>query len=233
MLALSELDAFYGRAQALFGVGFEVAAGQASALLGRNGAGKSTTLKTIMGLISPTAGSIELNGETVAGLSPPAMVRRGVGYVPEDRRIFTRLTVEENLWVGQRPPRGDLPNWSVDRVFALFPALGALQRRSGGQLSGGEQQMLCIARTLMGNPALLLLDEPATGLAPKVAEDLAAAVRELRAEGLTILLSEQSLPFAAAVAETVLVLETGHLRWQGAMSDFLADPDAQHAYLGV
>jgi branched-chain amino acid transport system ATP-binding protein len=161
------------------------------------------------------------------------LARAGIGYVPEGRRIFTGLTVAENLEVGRRRSSDAAAVWTTERVYALFPALAELRHRRGGQLSGGEQQMLTIARTLMGNPRLLLLDEPVTGLAPKIANDLAAAVRALRDHGLTILVSEQSLAFAAAVADFALVLETGRLRWQGAMADFVADAAAQQALLGI
>ena len=233
MLRLDGVDVFYGPAQALFGISFDIAAGEVAALLGRNGAGKSTTLKAIIGLTPPAAGTITFAGEAIAGTPPHRLARRGLGYVPEDRRIFTGLTVAENLEAGRRPPRPGADAWTPDRVFALFPPLRDLRRRPGGQLSGGEQQMLTIARTLMGNPSLLLLDEPATGLAPRIVDDLVAVVRTLKAEGLTVLLSEQSLSFAAAVADRALILETGHLRRDVPMTAFAADTDAQHAFLGV
>lgn len=233
MLDLIDVDVFYGPAQALFGIGFSVGRGEAAALLGRNGAGKSTTLKAIIGLTPPAAGVIVFNGQRRNGLEPHVLARAGIGYVPEGRRIFTGLTVAENLEVGRRRSSDAAAVWTTDRVYALFPALAELRHRRGGQLSGGEQQMLTIARTLMGNPRLLLLDEPVTGLAPKIADDLAAAVRALRDHGLTILVSEQSLAFAAAVADFALVLETGRLRWQGAMADFVADAAAQQALLGI
>ncbi len=233
MLDLTDIDVFYGPAQALFGISFSVDRGEVAALLGRNGAGKSTTLKAIIGLTPPAAGTIAFDGQQRQNLEPYVLARAGIGYVPEGRRIFTGLTVEENLEVGRRRPSGAQAQWTVERIYSLFPALAELRQRRGGHLSGGEQQMLTIARTLMGNPRLLLLDEPVTGLAPKVADDLAGAVQALSKVGLTILLSEQSLTFAAAVADRALVLETGRLRWQGAMADFAADAEAQQTFLGI
>jgi branched-chain amino acid transport system ATP-binding protein len=233
MLSVTDLDVFYGRAQALFQVGFQVPGGQIVALLGRNGAGKSTTLKSIMGLVPPAAGQIVLNGREVGGLRPHALCAEGLGYVPEDRRIFRSLTVKENLTVGRRPPHRHGSQWTLDKVFALFPHLAALRDRRGGQISGGEQQMLTIARSLMGNPLMLLLDEPSTGLAPRITEHLARAVLDLKAAGLAVLLSEQNLRFAAAVADQAVVMETGHVRWRGLMAEFLSDPAASRAYLHV
>jgi branched-chain amino acid transport system ATP-binding protein len=233
MLSVTDLDVFYGRAQALFQVGFQVPGGQIVALLGRNGAGKSTTLKSIMGLVPPAAGQIVLNGREVGGLRPHALCAQGLGYVPEDRRIFRSLTVKENLTVGRRPPHRHGSQWTLDKVFALFPHLAALRDRRGGQISGGEQQMLTIARSLMGNPLMLLLDEPSTGLAPRITEHLARAVLDLKAAGLAVLLSEQNLRFAAAVADQAVVMETGHVRWRGLMAEFLSDPAASRAYLHV
>jgi branched-chain amino acid transport system ATP-binding protein len=233
MLSVTDLDVFYGRAQALFQVGFQVPGGQIVALLGRNGAGKSTTLKSIMGLVPPAAGQIVLNGREVGGLRPHALCAQGLGYVPEDRRIFRSLTVKENLTVGRRPPHRHGSQWTLDKVFALFPHLAALRDRRGGQISGGEQQMLTIARSLMGNPLMLLLDEPSTGLAPRITEHLARAVLDLKAAGLAVLLSEQNLRFAAAVADQAVVMETGHVRWRGSMAEFLSDPATARAYLHV
>ena len=233
MLSIMGLDVFYGPAQVLFQVGFDVSGGKIAALLGRNGAGKSTMLKSIMGLVPPAAGQIVFNGVEIGGLRPYTLCAHGLGYVPEDRRIFSGLTVLENLAVGQRPPRPHAPEWTVDKVFNLFPHLAELRHRRGGQISGGEQQMLTIARALMGNPLLLLLDEPTTGLAPRIIEHLAQAVVDLKAEGLSVLLSEQNLPFAEAVADQAVVLETGHVRWTGPIADFLSDPAAARAYLHV
>ena len=232
MLAITALDAYYDRAQALFQVSLDVPEGQIAALLGRNGAGKSTVLKSIMGLVPPVAGKIVFNGHDVGGLRPHALCAHGLGYVPEDRRIFGGLTVLENLAVGARPPRPHAPEWTLDRVFALFPQLAELRYRRGAEISGGEQQMLTIARALMGNPLMLLLDEPSTGLAPRIVEHLAKAVLDLKAAGLSVLLSEQNLRFAEAVADQAVVMETGHVRWHGPMADFLSDPAAR-AYMHV
>lgn len=218
MLSVSGLETFYGPAQALFDVGFDVPRGRVVALLGRNGAGKSTTLKSIMGLVSPARGRIVFAGQDVVGLRPHQLYRLGLGYVPEERRIFTGLTVEENLTVGQQPPRPELPPWTAEKLYALFPNLTDVWRRLGGQISGGEQQMLTIARTLMGNPLVLLLDEPSTGLAPRITAQLAQAILDLRESGLTVLLSEQNLRFAAAIADHAVILETGRVRWSGAMT---------------
>ena len=231
MLKVDGLSAFYGRAQVLFDVGFEVAEGQVVALLGRNGAGKSTTLKCIMGLIPRAAGSVTFDGTEVSGRAPYRVCRLGLGYVPEERRIFSGLSVAENLEAGRRPSRPGAPAWTPERLFSLFPNLAELRQRPGGRISGGEQQMLSIARTLMGNPSAVLLDEPSAGLAPRIVDDMARLIGELKGEGLTVLLSEQNLRFAARVADHACVLETGCVRWQGTMPDFLADSAAQRHYL--
>jgi branched-chain amino acid transport system ATP-binding protein len=231
MLSLKGLDAFYGRAQVLFGLDLAVARGEAVALMGRNGAGKSTTLKCLVGLVPHTAGEMRLDGRDIGRLDPFRIARLGLGYVPEERRIFTDLTVAENLEAGRRPPRSGAPEWTADRLYRMFPNLAEIRRRRAGHISGGEQQMLSIARTLMGNPAILLLDEPSEGLAPKILEQIAATVSALKAEGLTILLAEQSLRFAGAIAERVAVIETGRIRWEGRMADFAADTGAQARYL--
>jgi branched-chain amino acid transport system ATP-binding protein len=231
MLSIKGLDAFYGRAQVLFGLDLAVAHGEAMALMGRNGAGKSTTLKCLIGLVPHAAGEMTLDGVDIARLDAFRIARLGLGYVPEERRIFTDLTVAENLEAGRRPPRQGFPEWTAERLFALFPNLAEIRRRRAAHISGGEQQMLSIARTLMGNPTLLLLDEPSEGLAPKILEEIATTVSALKAEGLTILLAEQNLRFAGAIADRVAVIETGHIRWQGAMAEFAADTEAQTRYL--
>jgi len=231
MIEVREVDAFYGRAQALFGVSFEVQRGEVVALLGRNGAGKSTTMKTLMGLIPPRSGSIHLAGARVDGQPAYRICRRGLGYVPEDRRIFAGLTVEENLEVGRRPPRADAPRWTVPRLFELFPNLGRMRNRRGGEMSGGEQQMLTIARTLMGQPLAVLLDEPSEGLAPVIVTDLAKAISELKREGMTVLLSEQNLRFAAGITDRVFILERGTVRFSGTWAQ--ADASAREQFLAV
>ncbi|HWL83544.1 MAG TPA: ABC transporter ATP-binding protein [Roseomonas sp.] len=233
MLAVEGLHAHYGRAHILHGVSLSVGKGEVVCLLGRNGAGKSTSMKAIMGLVLPSAGSVTFEGAALTGQPPHAVARAGIGYVPEERRIFADLTVLENLEVGRRPPRPGLRPWTPERLFALFPSLDAMRHRLGGRMSGGEQQMLTIARTLMGNPRLLLLDEPSEGLAPVVVERMAAAIAELKAEGLSILLSEQNLAFAGAVADRAYILEVGQVRHQGPMGALLADAPLRARYLSV
>lgn len=211
-LEVRGLSAGYGRARVLFDVGLEVRGGEVVALLGRNGAGKSTTLKAIMGLVTPASGEVIFDGQPLQRLEPHQIARLGLGYVPEDRRIFTELTVAENLEVGRRPPRAQSPAWTEERLFRLFPALAALRERRGGRMSGGEQQMLCIARTLAGNPAAILLDEPSEGLAPVVVEQVARAIGEMKQAGVAVLLAEQSRHFTERVADRTYLLETGIIR---------------------
>jgi branched-chain amino acid transport system ATP-binding protein len=218
-LEVSGLEAGYGRARVLFGVAIEARAGEVTVLAGRNGAGKSTTLKAIMGLIRPSAGRVRFSGDRIDGLAPFDIARRGVGYVPEDRRIFPGLTVVENLEVGALPERRDAGAWTLDKVFDLFPGLRAMTGRLGASLSGGEQQMLAIARTLMGNPAVLLLDEPSEGLAPRIVEDVRRAILQMKAAGIAILLSEQNVAFARHVADRAYVLEQGQVRFSGPASE--------------
>ena len=212
MLKVHGLNAGYGRARVLFDVDLEVGRGEVVALLGRNGAGKSTTLKAIMGLVPPLSGEVIFDGKPLESLEPHEIARLGLGYVPEDRRIFTELTVSENLEVGRQAPRGAAPAWTEERLFALFPALAAMRERRGGRMSGGEQQMLCIARTLAGNPTAMLLDEPSEGLAPVVVEQVAKAIAELKRAGLSVLLAEQSRHFAGRVADRAYLLEKGVIR---------------------
>ena len=232
-LDVQRLDAWYGRAQILFGMTLDVAAHEVVALVGRNGAGKSTTMRAIMGLTTRRAAALNFDGADISREASYEIARRGLGFVPEDRRIFTDLTVEENLEVGRRPPRAGAPSWTPERLYELFPNLGEMRRRPGGRMSGGEQQMLTIARTLMGNPSLVLLDEPSEGLAPKIVEDMAAALLALKREGLALLLSEQNLHFARLVADRVVIVEKGRAVFTGALQDFDAAPDVRDAYLAV
>ena len=211
MLEVRGLEAGYGRARVLFGVELEVRAGEVVALLGRNGAGKSTTLKAIMSLLATRAGEVKFDGRRIDGLEPHDIARLGLGYVPEDRRIFTDLTVEENIEVGRQAARPRAPQWTEERLQALFPPLAALRQRRAGALSGGEQQMLCIARTLAGNPRAVLLDEPTEGLAPIVVGQVAAAIRELKAAGVAVLLAEQSRAFTQRLADRSYTLEKGRI----------------------
>ena len=235
MLSVAGLCARYGRAEVLAGVSLDVGAGEVMVLLGRNGAGKSTTMKAIMGLVRPSAGRVALEGRDITGAAPFEAARLGLGYVPEDRRVFAGLTVAENLEVGRKPPPPGWGGeaWTPERVYALFPSLAAMRDRPGGRMSGGEQQMLAIGRTLMGNPRLLLLDEPSEGLAPVVTERMAAALRELKAGGLSILLSEQNLRFARAVGDSAAVIEGGRIRWRGALTSLSGDEETQSRYLSV
>ncbi len=234
LLEVDRLHTFYGDSHILADLSLEVAEGEVVCLLGRNGAGKSTTLKSIIGLAPPRAGRILLRGQDVAGLPPFRVARRGIGYVPEDRRVFPNLTVAENLEVA-RKTWGDTATkrWTAEGLFALFPRLEERRRQRAGSLSGGEQQMLTIARTLMGNPEVLLLDEPSEGLAPLVVEMLEEQLRRLKAAGLTIMLTEQSVRFVAELGDRVYILENGTVRYQGTMRQFLDDEEVRRAYLAV
>jgi branched-chain amino acid transport system ATP-binding protein len=211
MLELRRLNAGYGRAQVLFDLELELRAGEVAVLAGRNGGGKSTTLKTIMGLVTASSGEVIFQGRRIDSLQPFEVARLGLGYVPEDRRIFTDLTVAENLEVGRRPSRPGLPPWTMERMFALFPNLAGMRARPGSRMSGGEQKMLAIARTLMGNPAAILLDEPSEGLAPVIVRQMAEAVRSLKGAGLGVLLCEQNPRFAGDVADRVYRIEKGRI----------------------
>ena len=232
LLALHEVHAAYGSSRVLFGVSLDVAPGECVCLLGRNGVGKSTTMRAIMGLTPPSAGRIVWKGKDIAGLPPHRVARAGIGFVPEDRRIFAELTVLENLEVAARAAARP-GRWNVAAVFALFPKLSELANRQGGYLSGGEQQMLTIGRTLMGNPELLLLDEPSEGLAPLVVEDLLAQVSRLKQEGLTILLAEQGVDFSLALADRVYVLEKGTVRFTGAAAALRDNPRLRDELLAL
>ena len=238
MLSVENLSAWYGAARILYDLSFEVGRGDVVALMGRNGAGKSTTLKAIMGLIAERSGDVRFNGEDIARLQPFEIARRGLGYTPEDRRIFSDLTVMENLDIGRQRERlfadGRLaPSWTPEKLFALFPNLAGMPDRLGDRMSGGEQQMLTVARTLMGNPLLVLLDEPSEGVAPLIVEQMANTIVELKKDGLSILLSEQNVHFARLVADRVYVLEKGQIRWQGSIAQLDVNQDVQRAYLTV
>ena len=233
MLAVSGLNARYGRAHILHDVGLAVGAGEVVVLLGRNGAGKSTTLKALIGLVRPASGEIVFADRNVAGWEPYRIARAGLGYVPEDRRIFAELTVMENLEVGRQRPRPGRAPWTPERLFALFPNLAAMRDRQGGRMSGGEQQMLTIARTLMGNPALILLDEPSEGLAPVIVEQMGRAILALKAEGVSILLAEQNLHFAQNVADRAVILQSGRVAWAGTIPALLEEDAVRAATLAV
>lgn len=238
LLEAEGLQAWYGAAQILFGVSLQVGRGEVVALMGRNGAGKSTTLKTIAALVARRQGTVRLLGQDVSRLAPHQIARRGLGYVPEERRIFTDLSVLENLEVGRQPPRrwpdgSAAPVWTPERLFALFPNLGEMPRRPGGRMSGGEQQMLTVARTLMGQPLAVLLDEPSEGVAPIIVEQMAATILQLKSQGIGILLSEQNLSLAEAVADRAYVLEKGRIVHAAPMAELAADGAVRRAYLGV
>ncbi len=233
MLQVQGLNAFYGRAQILFDVGLTVGRGEVVALMGRNGAGKTTTIRSVMGLMERVRGRVAFDGRDIAGLDPYRISRLGIGWVPEDRRIFTDLTVLENLEVGRRPPRPDAPTWTVEKLFDLFPNLREMPQRPGGRMSGGEQQMLTVARTLMGNPRLVLLDEPSEGVAPLIVEQMAHMIVALKNQGLSVLLSEQNVPFAAAVSDRAYVLEKGQVRFEGTMGELMAHEDIRRQYLTI
>jgi len=233
MLRTEGLNAFYGRAHILHDLALSVERGEVVVLLGRNGAGKSTTLKSLTRLVEPRSGRTWFHDRRIDALKPYQIARLGLGYVPEERRIFTDLTVDENLEVGRQKPRDGLTPWTRERVFSFFPSLEGMRRRRAARISGGEQQMLTIARTLMGNPSCILLDEPSEGLAPKIVELMAATIRELKAEGLSVLLSEQNLNFAMAVADRAYIIEKGQIRFAGTMKELKANEGIRKAYLAV
>lgn len=236
LLAVHGLDAHYGAAQILFAVDLELSAGEVVALMGRNGAGKTTTIESIMGMVDRRAGSVRFRDREIVRLPPHEIARLGLGFVPEDRRIFTDLTVLENLEVGRKPPAPSngspaLEPWTPERLFRLFPNLQEARDRSAGRMSGGEQQMLTIARTLMGNPLAILLDEPSEGIAPIIVEQMIGMVRELKRSGVAILLSEQNLAFAAAIADRAYVIEHGQIKFAGDMKVLIQDTQVRRAYL--
>lgn len=232
-LSVQGLNSYYGQAHILFDVALEVGSGEVVALLGRNGAGKSTTFRSIVGLVEQREGRIVFEGKDVSAEPTHAIVRSGLGYVPEERRIFTDLTVEENLEVGRQPPRPNAPQWTRDKLFTLFPNLGEMKNRSGGRMSGGEQQMLTIARTLMGNPSLVLLDEPSEGLSPKIVEQMVEAIMTMKKEGVSIVVSEQNLHFANLISDRAYIIERGRICFSGTMKELEARPDIRDAHLAV
>jgi branched-chain amino acid transport system ATP-binding protein len=227
MLKVAGLNAFYGRAHILFDVGLEVGRGEVVALMGRNGAGKSTTMKAVMGLLPRRQGEVRFRGQNITALQPYRIARMGMGFV------FSDLTVMENLDAGRQPPREGAPQWTPEKLFRLFPNLGEMPKRPGGQMSGGEQQMLTVSRTLMGNPYLVLLDEPSEGVAPVIVEQMANMILELKREGLSILLSEQNLHFAELVSDRAYVLEKGQIRFSGTIGELAKNETVRRAYLSV
>jgi branched-chain amino acid transport system ATP-binding protein len=234
-LTVEGLCGWYGAAQVLYDVAFTVGRGEVVTLMGRNGAGKSTTMKAVMGL-TRRSGIVRFNGRDISALKPFEIARVGVGFVPEDRRIFSDLTVLENLDIGRQPPRlfdhgTRVPEWTPEALFRLFPSLGELRHRLGGRMSGGEQQMLTIGRTLMGNPLILLLDEPSEGVAPLIVEEIANTIVELKKQGLSILLSEQNVQFAELVSDRAYMLEKGQIRWEGPMAVLAENTEVQRSFL--
>ena len=237
LLQVQGLNAWYGAAQILFDVSLQVGRGEVVALMGRNGAGKSTTLKAIMGMVA-RRGGVQFLGQDIARREPHDIARLGLGYVPEERRIFTDLSVMDNLEVGRQRPRRwpdgtPAPEWTPEKLFALFPNLGEMPQRPGGRMSGGEQQMLTVARTLMGQPLLVLLDEPSEGVAPLIVQQMARTIRALKAQGVSVLLSEQNLPFAEAVADRAYLIEQGQIAHQGRMAELVGNAEIRTTYLGV
>jgi len=238
VLAVENLNAWYGAARVLFDLSLRVGRGEAVALMGRNGAGKSTTIKSLMALMARRSGTVRFCGRDISRLRPHEIARLGIGFVPEDRRVFSDLTVAENLDVGRQPPRRfpdgkPAPVWTEEKLYDLFPNLAAMANRLGRQMSGGEQQMLAVARTLMGNPVLVLLDEPSEGVAPVIVQRMANTISELKEAGLSVLLSEQNIHFAALVCDRAYVLEKGEVQWQGPMVELVGDTATQRALLSM
>lgn len=233
MLYVQNLCGFYGQAQILNNVALHAVQGEVVALIGRNGAGKSTTLKSIIGMEAKRSGSVRFNEVETISRPTHEIVRMGLGYVPEERRIFSDLTVEENLAVGRRAERMDAPSWTPEKLYELFPNLAEARKRAGGRMSGGEQQMLTIARSLMGNPMMLMLDEPSEGLSPKIVEQMAMAILEMKREGLGIVVCEQNLHFAKLISDRAYIIEKGEIRYSGTMAELAADTEVRNAYLAV
>lgn len=233
LLVLDQVNTFYGKAHILHGLSFSIGKGEVVALLGRNGAGKTTTMRSIMQLVRPASGMVSFEGMDITRWPTHKVARAGIGYVPEERRIFADLTVMENLEVGRQPHREGYPDWSVEHLFELFPNLAERRGNRGKQLSGGEQQMLTIARTLMGNPKLLLLDEPSEGIAPVIVEQMAETLLEIKAKGLTVLLSEQNLHFARIVADRAVIIESGRAVFDGSFAELESQPEIRDQYLSV
>ncbi|MBI5343539.1 MAG: ABC transporter ATP-binding protein [Deltaproteobacteria bacterium] len=232
-LELNSINTYYGRSHILFDVSLSIEKGEVVSLIGRNGAGKSTTFRSIIGLTPPQAGEVLFRGERISGLRAFRICRKGIGFVPEDRRCFPDLTVRENLEVAARREKETAVPWTVERIYALFPRLQEREKNLGSQLSGGEQQMLTIARTLMTNPEVLLLDEPSEGLAPLVVSLLADMILRIRKEGVTVLLAEQNLHFCAKVSDRGYVIDKGSVKYEGTMSDLLSNEEVKEKYLAV
>jgi len=233
ILEVEGIDVFYGASQILFGVSLAVEAGQSMALLGRNGAGKSTTMKAIIGLAPPRRGAIRVRGEAVQGRAADRIARSGIGFVPEDRQVFPEHSVEDNLTIGAKPGTGGRKDWTAERIYQVFPLLASMRKRMAGRLSGGEQQMLTIARTLMGNPDVLLLDEPSEGLAPIIVEKIGELIDELRRAGVTLLVAEQNMHFCLDIASHAVVIDKGHIVYRGTIDELRANEEVKRRYLAV
>jgi branched-chain amino acid transport system ATP-binding protein len=233
MLDVKGINSFYGKAHILHDLSFTIEQAEVVALLGRNGAGKTTTMKSIMQMVRPKSGQITFNGQNISNYSTHKIAKLGIGYVPEERRIFTDLTIMENLEVGRQAERPNVPFWTTEELFELFPNLAERRNNRGRELSGGEQQMLAIARTLMGNPSTLLLDEPSEGIAPIIIEQMAKTILGLKSKGLTVLLSEQNLHFARIVADRAVIIEGGTIRYSGSFAELDNDSELRDSYLTV
>jgi branched-chain amino acid transport system ATP-binding protein len=233
ILAINGVDVFYGASQILFGVSFDVARGQSLALLGRNGAGKSTTMKAIIGLAPPRKGTVRVHGVEVQRRSADRIARAGIGFVPEDRQIFPEHSVEDNLLIGAKPGLDGRNDWTLKTIYDVFPTLASMSGRMGGRLSGGEQQMLTIARTLMGNPDLLLLDEPSEGLAPIIVEKIGELIQRLRTMGITLVVAEQNMHFCLDIASHVVVIDKGHIVYRDSIDGLKVNADVKSRYLAV
>ncbi len=233
ILRVDEIDVFYGASQILFGVSFGVEKGQSLALLGRNGAGKSTTMKAIIGIAPAKRGRVSVRGTPVQKFTPDRIAREGVGFVPEDRQIFPEHSVEDNLKIAIKPGVGGRIDWTLEKIYDVFPILASMRGRMGGRLSGGEQQMLTIARTLMGNPDVVLLDEPSEGLAPSIVEKIGELIQRLRDMGTTLIVAEQNMHFCLDIASHVAVIDKGHIVYRGSIDELRANDDVKKRYLAV
>lgn len=233
LLHVENLNAHYGKSHILRGVAFSVGEGEVLSLLGRNGSGRSTTLKAVMGLVPPSGGSVRLAGQELAGAKPSRICRSGIAYVPEEREVFANLTVEENLHMGEQPPAPGAPRWTVQQMFDYFPRLRERSRTRAGSLSGGEQQMLTICRSLLGNPRVILIDEPTEGLAPMIVTQVAECIRDMRAQGVSVVLVEQKLAIALKVSDRVCVMGHGRIVFEGTPSQLQSDPALLAQWLAV
>ena len=233
MIEVQGIHSYYGKAHILSDLSFSISEGEVVSMLGRNGAGKTTTMKSIMQLVRPSKGSVRFKGTEIVGKPPHRVAKMGLGYVPEERRIFTDLTILENLEVGRQPARDGIDPWTVEALFELFPNLAERRNNRGKALSGGEQQMLTIARTLMGNPTCLLLDEPSEGIAPVIVEQMVETIRKIKRQGVTVVLSEQNLHFARLVADRAIIIESGRKRFDAPFAELDSRPEVKDQYLSV